>query len=165
MNIQKIDNRLSFQKLIIKNPHDMPMIVYSRIVRNQGIKDLAEKMGKKGSDLILEYKNNISPQICFLNAKQFFNKYFNYDDIKYSKDYNKVFTVKSFENSSPEDLLYELYNFDPFDIREEVHRDVCKYFEKNFSERKTNNPAQNADSFNKTGIEPTKKSFWQKLFN
>lgn len=172
MKVQKIDNNSTFKKLLIKNPQDMPAIVYSNVVKNQGIRDLAKIMDKKGSDLILEYQKGDSvfqnpPKICFLNAKQFYNKYFNYDDKKYSDKYNKIFSIKSLKSLLPDSLLMELHLFDPYDIKEEVHRDVCDYFANIFAERKIDKFTQESDTFNKTLNKPDKQeknSFLKRLF-
>ena len=161
MKVQKIDNSPVFKKLVIKNPQNMPAVVYSEVVKNKQIKKLTELMNTKGKDLVLEYESEdlvymLLPKINFLNAKQFFNKYFDYTDENYSGDYEQYYYIRAPFNKHIKGLLEELKCFNMYDIRREVHEDVCNYFEKIFAEREENKITQNSDPSDKTSDIPAK---------
>lgn len=137
MNIQPINNNsynTNFQKLVIKNPQEIPEKVYKAIVENPDIKFLADKMQAKGVDLIASYKpakmadRPIPPKIYLKNAKQFFNKYFKYSEAPYNKNFSEFFTINNRTNPSEKYLLRELDLFEAYEVRDAAHEDICAYF-------------------------------------
>lgn len=167
MRIQAIDNNICFQKLVIKNPQQMPKEIYQGIVENEGIRNLAQRMDNKGIDLIAEYvkvnygrKNALTPEILLYNAKQFFNKYFKYNEEPYKNEYTSIYPIYNRRWSSDEELLEELHYFDPYDIRIAVHSDVRRYFNKIKEERATKELGNNLQE----SVEPKKQSLWKRLF-
>ena len=168
MKIQPIDNNPVFQKLIVKNPRQMPKEVYRGIVENDGIQDLANSMQKKGMDLIAEYikpnynTGNARPtrSIYLYNAKQFYNKYFKYNEEPFKDEYKSIYSINSQLPNSDEQLLDELYFFDPYDIRVEVHNEICHYFNKIKEERAKEELGNKLQE----SVEPKKQSFWKRLF-
>lgn len=167
MKIQSVDNNIYFQKLIVKNPKQMPKEIYQGIVENEGIRNLAQRMDNKGIDLIAEYVkvnygriNALTPEILLYNAKQFFNKYFKYNEEPYKNEYTSIYPIYNRRWSSDEELLDELHYFDPYDIRVAVHSDVRRYFNKIKEQR----AKQDLGIKLQDSAEHKKQPFWKRLF-
>ena len=175
MQVQSINNNsynTNFQKLVIKNPQDMPIKVYRSFVNNDSIQFLTKKMHDKGVDLIASYEPSrvhgavMPPKINLENVKQFFNKYFKYSEEPYNKKYSEFYTIGHKTYTSEEDLLKELYDFDAYDVREAVHNDVKQYFNAIKAEKAKKEITEKLGEFNNNlnNTNEIPKSFWQKLF-
>lgn len=167
MKIQAIDNNICFQKLVIKNPQQMPKEIYQGLVENESICDLVQRMHNKGMNLVAEYvnvdyscKRAFSPKIILYNAKQFFNKYFKYDEKPYKDEYTSTYPIYNNRWTSDDELLEELHYFDPFDIRIAVHSDVRRYFNKIKEQR----AKEELGSKLQDSAESKKQPFWKRLF-
>ena len=175
MKVQSIKNNsynTNFQKLVIKNPQDMPTNIYKAFVENDSIQFLTKKMHNKGVDLIASYEPSrvhgavMPPKINLENVKQFFNRYFKYSETPYNKKFSEFYTIGHRRYPSEEDLLEELNAFDAYDVREAVHNDVKQYFNAIKAEKAKKEIAEKLGEFNNNlnNTNEIPKTFWQKLF-